>query len=304
MIYSVNIGKDLDHGNWEVITDKYGSKFISNSLIHQRMRIDKSIDIGEDRKLVPGESTKDSEGLSIDVFDVDEGLKWMNNPRNMNPLLIKSEEEDFHEIIVYLTISNRYSLSRFYTPHRILQTYHLKYKFQGCAVVINRKDLKENPEFINIKVFDNEEKKFKEIKISESQVEIFDIKNPKVIANLKEQRNKFSHKYYGFKVIARPGDLLTSTYFVDTEATPDITSISSQGKGTTIIQIDKTKYLKDKKYKNDCLTNLSKVIKTYKIRAVTVSGIKLDIKFIRESKLLYVFEYEPEKNLLICKKSN
>ena len=141
ILYNITLGNlNLTPDSWSHMVDVHGNHFIAKDDIHQRIRIDSKVEPETYPEL--GNLTPVWAAANMQCYNILPNTRWVNNNRNMNPILLPDRDVDSgkEQIVVYITVSNNYAIARFNTNHRILQTYHKKDMYQGCAVVLNTDD--------------------------------------------------------------------------------------------------------------------------------------------------------------------
>ena len=236
-LYNVVLGNlTLSPDPWCHMVDEHGNHFISKSDIKQRIRIDNKVDTATYPEI--GALTPVWSAANMQYYNILPGTRWVNNNKNMNPLLLTSKDPSSknEQVVIYLTVSNNYSIIRFNTPHKILQTYHKKDTFQGCAIVLSTDDLDNNTNIMHISAYDKKNNKYFNFKIyfmNEDHSKIIvnrkEITNNEILAPMKEQVAKFNNRFLGFKILTKPTELLTVAYITSdkykktvVEATKDI----------------------------------------------------------------------------------
>jgi hypothetical protein len=234
----------------------------------------------------------------------------------MNPLIHERKEYDNeeHQIVVYLTVSNNYAIARFNTSHRILQTYHKKDMFQGCAIVLDTKSRAEDNTIITLSVYDKKKDVYSQFKITMDDasgiaVNRKAIANKELLENVKKQTQKFHSRYMGFKIRTKPGDLLTTVYVTSDKFKQDIINATKNIKNAKILTVNPDQIASAKDIGNTAELEKIKVMlknefEPDRIKAITQCGVSLPLDMIRELKLLYVFDYDVTKKVLSCRKSN
>ena len=318
LLYNVIFGnQNTAPSKWSHIIDDYNNHFLAKDDIHQRIRIDKGID----PEIYPdlGELEPAWSSANVQCYNVFPDTVWVNNNKNMNPILFSNKSKNPSEtIVLFISIATNYEILRFTTAHRILQTYHKKDLYQGCAVVLNVNDRDANPEFINIKMHDRKKDLYIDVKVVALEkepekiiIEKKQIKDNKLIAKFKEQLNRYKNKFMGFKIVPKPGDFLTCTYFVNIddgeEYLDSITEAVKHVKNHNIYSVSVSRLNSDPEYADDFEEDIKQLIENDRIKAVTLCDVKLPIDMIRRLRLLYIFNYienEDGTAKLICKKSN
>lgn len=309
-LYNIILGNQkLAQDPWKHIVDVHGNHFIEKEDIKQRIRIDTRIDESVYPEL--GTLTPMWGTSNMQCYNILPNTKWANNNKNMNPLLIPNNKpEEFEQDVIYITVSNNYSIVRFNTPYRILQTYHKKDILQGCTVVLDKKEITEDGNIIRISVYDKKNNQYSDFNIrfmkedhSKILVNRKAITNTKVLETMKEQVEKFSNRYMGFKILTKPNDFLTSAYVTSDKFIDVVTKATKGIKNTMIIKVNPSD-LETPEAIARTTERLQKQFEEGRIRAVTQCGVNLPLDTVRALKLLYVFNYDVKNNVLSCKKAN
>lgn len=121
-------------------TGKFNNKFISNSLINQRLRIDRNINIDDSDMLNKFEShTYLMYGYKS--YDVVNGVSAdiVLNDKTLNPLLLQTTPTTTEYELMYINLDPRFKLISYEVEayDKIIVTYHKK-DFYGCALYFNR----------------------------------------------------------------------------------------------------------------------------------------------------------------------
>ena len=314
LLFNKTIGTSIKNESFSHIVDDHGNHFIARDDLYQRIRIDKDVD--EDIFPMVGKLDPEWNDNGTEGYSILQETRWVNNNKNMNPLLLVDNDAVNHgeQVVFYLTVSLAdYTIVRYRTNHRILQTYHKKDVFQGCAIVFNLDSCSsENNTVIELQLFNKATKKYEQFNIKindylESVDEAFTITDRKAINAIKEYRNKTKHRVIGFKIIVKPHELLTNTYITTEGKLEEVKELTKDIKNVNIITVDDE--FADGNTPSSNKVSLTKnklesVLKENRIRAVTIVGINLPKDITRELRLLYVFKYNQEKHTLISKKSN
>jgi hypothetical protein len=317
ILYNIVLGNQkLTPNSWSHIIDDFGNHFIAKDDINQRIRIDNKVD---DRTYPDlGELKPVWSAANMQCYNILTGTRYVTNNRNMNPLLLTSKEyaDGEDQIVIYITVSNNYAIARFNTSHRILQTYHKKDMFQGCAIVLDTKDRAADNRIITISVYDKKNDQYSKFNISFNKddlnaitVKRKAITDKEFLDKIKAQTRKFKSRYMGFKILTKPEDLLTSVYVVSDKFKQDVINTTKNINKVNIITInpDQIAYAVENELTDelDKITNkLQKEFETNRIKAITQCGVSLPLDMIRKLKLLYVFDYDVTNKVLSCRKSN
>lgn len=311
ILYNITLGNlSLAPESWSHITDAHGNHFIAKDDIRQRIRIDSKVDPSIYPEL--GELTPTWAAANMQCYEILPDTRWVNNNRNMNPLLLMNKEADKgkEQIVVYITVSNNYAIGRFNTSHRILQTYHKKDTLQGCAVVLNTDERDADNRIISISVYDKKKDQYNQFNIAFNKEDISKINidrksitNKSFLETLKNQVTKFNNRYMGFKILTKPNELLTIAYVTSDKFKDEIAKATKDIKNVQIITVNPDQ-LADASYVDYITTMLENEFNSGRIRAITQCGVNLPLDIIRKLKLLYVFNYDTKNQVLSCKKSN
>ena len=314
ILYNIILGNlNLAPDPWKHTIDEHGNHFIAKEDIRQNIRIDGGVD--ESNYPKAGDLEPTWAAANMQCYHVLPGTKWINNNRNMNPMLLATKEpkEEKEQIVVYITVSNNYSIVRFNTNHRILQTYHKKDIFQGCAVVLNNTERNADNRIIAINAYDRKRDQYNQFNIAfmkddinKIRIERKSITNTNVLETMKTQIEKFSNRYMGFKILTKPTELLTRYYVTTEKYKNDIIKATANINNVRVITIDNLldQSNDSNEFVNKFVSEYQKEFETERIRSITQCGTTIPLEAIKQLKLLYVFNYNMKDNVLSCKKSN
>lgn len=316
-LFNTSIGKPQNNNStsWSHLVDERDNHFISRDDILQRIRIDKTVDI--DTFPQAGQLEAEWQDINSSRYNILPKTRWVNNNKNMNPLLLVDSEAGSHgeQVVVYITVSmEKYKLVRYRTNHRILQTFHKKDEYQGAVVVFNTDDLKDSKGAVaQLQLFNKKLKKYEQVNITintesyELAVNSYVISDKKQIELLKDYEKKLRGRIVGFKIITKPNDLLTSLYITTKELRREVEDLTKDIKNAQIIEISDS-FADGKSASEKDIESAKAYLKQRfaekRIRALTCYGINLPREIVRELRLLYVFKYNTEVKILSCKKSN
>ena len=309
VLYNIVLGNlNLAPNPWMHIMDEHGNHFIAKDDIRQRIRIDENVDQATYPEL--GELTPVWASSNIQCYNILPGTRWINNNRNMNPLLLPNKEATSAQVVVYITVSNNYAITRFNTPYRILQTYHQKDTLQGCAVILNTEDITDNNKIISISVYDKKKDQYSWFNISFMKDDMDKIHigrkaitDKAILETMQKQVKKFDNRYLGFKIITKPEELLTLTYVTSDKFKEEIYEATKNIKNVNIITFN-PEHLNDENYVDGFVETFKSEFENNRIRAITQCGVSLPLDVVRKLKLLYVFNYDVTNKVLSCRKSN
>ena len=293
VLYDVRVGNNIVDDSWEFITDEFGNNFITKPSIYQRLRIDKTIE-GIEPKAV--EASWKSNDAARYEFLTDKKLRWANNNKNMNPILLV-DENAFDLNICYVTLSDEYILLRYRTSAEILQTFHKKNASQGCCVVFDEDKLTKGS-ILQLQIKEKKTSRYLQVYLNVENGEIKKVVKPisdkKVLATLRAIK-----KPNNFKIQVKSG-LMTLAYIVTNKEQYE--SVINEEISNPIIY----EYI-DGLTSKDLEEDLSSFFGENRIRAVTIMGMDASVlnkDLVRNLRLLYIFEYNDDTNSLICKRSN
>ena len=293
VLYDVRVGNNIVDDSWEFITDEFGNNFITKPSIYQRLRIDKTIE-GIEPKVV--EASWKSNDAARYEFLTDKKLRWANNNKNMNPILLVDENTSDLSIC-YVTLSEDYILLRYRTSAEILQTFHKKNASQGCCVVFDEDKLTKGS-ILQLQIKEKKTSRYLQVYLNVENGEVKKIVKPisdkKVLATLRAIK-----KPNNFKIQVKSG-LMTLAYIVTNKEQYE--SIINEEISNPIIY----EYI-DGLTSKDLEEDLSSFFGENRIRAVTIMGMDASVlnkDLVRNLRLLYIFEYNDDTNSLICKRSN
>lgn len=293
VLYDVRVGNNIVDDSWEFITDEFGNNFITKPSIYQRLRIDKTIE-GIEPKVV--EASWKSNDAARYEFLTDKKLRWANNNKNMNPILLVDENASDLSIC-YVTLSDEYILLRYRTSAEILQTFHKKNASQGCCVVFDEDKLTKGS-ILQLQIKEKKTSRYLQVYLNVENGELKKVVKPisdkKVLATLRAIK-----KPNNFKIQVKSG-LMTLAYIVTNKEQYE--SVINEEISNPIIY----EYI-DGLTSKDLEEDLSSFFGENRIRAVTVMGMDASVlnkDLVRNLRLLYIFEYNDETNSLICKRSN
>lgn len=292
-LYDVRVGNNIVDDSWEFITDEFGNNFITKPSIYQRLRIDKTIE-GIEPKVV--EASWKSNDAARYEFLTDKKLRWANNNKNMNPILLVDENASDLSIC-YVTLSDEYILLRYRTSAEILQTFHKKNASQGCCVVFDEDKLTKGS-ILQLQIKEKKTSRYLQVYLNVENGELKKVVKPisdkKVLATLRAIK-----KPNNFKIQVKSG-LMTLAYIVTNKEQYE--SVINEEISNPIIY----EYI-DGLTSKDLEEDLSSFFGENRIRAVTVMGMDASVlnkDLVRNLRLLYIFEYNDDTKSLICKRSN
>lgn len=338
MIYSVVVGEndELISNDWEVTTDKFGSFFISNNRMRQRIRIPKEAvdNITLNEKLchytgigVNNKTTRDDGDIKdyVKAINVQDNL-FLSSNKNMNLVYLfyskdkADENSTIYRDLCYITINNNiYKLLKYITINdttRIMQTYRKKTTYQGLAIAFEKGD--SDIQLIELHVLNNITKRFEIIHIKyfgkTGNIEVTHCNVPKKQLNeFSALAKKYEKSIKHFKVTIPFDTLLTRAFIISDELYEDTELqdlIRSYVTNPIMIYVDKDVLvsekadLYDEDYKKEVRDCIKECIIDEGIRAVTLVGVNVSQSFSKATNILYIFDFEWPAMTQSCIRSN
>ena len=310
MLYSVIIRNAELNNDWSISNDDYGNKFITNDSIHQRIRFGKNVESTlVEVKSINNNSENDSSFFKS--YKLPSSIFFSNNNKNMNLNIVNfwsknQNKKNTHvdQDILYVTVpTHNFKMLEYSVGDgvSVVQTYHMVGKYVGCAMTISNK----TESIITIKGYDVDTRRYciYTVGIVDDSVvtkvsNIVPRDDIKKLSNLNKKYSKFS---LGFKMITSPGKLLTKAYIVDEKDFDKIREVTSNIKDSIIISLCEPDV---NEFNDEDKEELKKIILNNNIRAITLCNVKLPKTFCKDFKILYMFNYDIEKNRLNCIRSN
>lgn len=328
MIYNVVLGSSIaeEIQKLTINSDDKKNMCLCFEGIHQRMKVSAKCRKIRNAKIDDFKITTDTyDGDSIATYslgsETDKSYKWVNNRKNMNPLLIKknilngTENSDEEEYIMYITLGSKIKLLSYSTSYDMLQSFYKRDKCYGCVIVLNSNDIlhADDDVVITLKYADytqseNPTYKIAKICINGNGQAYLNINN----VSLEEYSdlNHINEKYknsLGFKIKLRSNSyLLTSTYLVDKSHKDYIESlVKAQDISNAkiyVISDEMVDGITDSTIPKE-LENILNEIRDSHIRAITVAGVNLPLRVYKEYNIVYLFNYDTESQRLFCKRT-
>lgn len=302
MLYSITLGvPNSDNNKWRVQTDSYGSSYISNESLRQRIKFGKN---------VKNELAMKEEG-DYSVYELPMNIFFSNNNRNMNLNIVnfwskdkKVVENHKDDSILYVTVPTdnfrmlEYSID---SKSEIVQTYHNSNIYVGCAVTVTE----DSDSIITIKGINTENKQF--------SITTIGVVDGKVVTNVSttvsrddiKKLSRLAQKYteysLGFKMFVHPGKLLTKTYIVGESEYAKVLELTRGIKDCAIIALSENKV---DEFADEDKEAFKEALIDRGIRAITLCNVTLPKTFCKEFKILYMFNLDLEKKSIKCVRSN
>lgn len=315
MLISTILGNsDAIENEWEISKDHYGTVYIANDDIKQRIRLAKNVE----EKL-----EKISSSANMVEYELPSSVVFSNSNRNMNLSIInfwskdeKKREEHEDSNIAYVTLINEnYKLISYELAEgvKIVQTYCRRDLLQGCALLfdgIDRdiiflrcKDLKQN-RFVDIVVAVDENGTPYTNKFVAEQ-------GSDELKKIKSEFKYVSNKFIHFKMTCTPGQLPTSTFIVNgasEDLVKEVEDMTKAIKNAVILTLpagnasfsDKCTEIEAAAVHDMFQQNLVDA----KVRAITTVGIRLPRGFYKDYRILYHYDINPDSGEIRCIKSN
>ena len=315
MLISTILGNsDAVKNEWEISKDQYGTVYIANDDIKQRIRLAKNVE----EKL-----EKISSSANMAEYELPSSVVFSNSNRNMNLSIInfwskdeKTREEHEDSNIAYVTLINEnYKLISYELTDgvKIVQTYCRRDLLQGCAllfdgidrdiILLRCKDLKQN-RFVDIVVaVDENGTPYTNKFVAEQGSD--ELK--KIKSEFKYVANKFIH----FKMTCTPGQLPTNTFIVNgasEELVNDVKDMTKAIKNAVILTLPAG----NASFSDKCTEEEAAAVHDMfqqnlvdaRVRAITTVGIRLPRGFYKDYRILYHYDINPDSGEIRCIKSN
>lgn len=326
LLDTTNLDDKFDFG---LNTDKYGNRFIENTFLRQKIRIDKNIQYSDNIDTITPMSKDcvyDSSNngsikysyVTYDSFLPGEALKLVLNNKNMNPMFLKNRDPDGKTYdMLYLTIENNFQLLDYTTDFKIFQTFHKKNEFYGCAIYFDPTKTTESDNYVpivSLTIKDKRTDAIIHINICNTNDEYDATNRSGLIITHNSSDSDVNEETYQrrglgnrFKLRLNPYVLATIGCVVDKSniSEEEFNNIlkKSKIKNQTVIYLESDK-MNDEHYR-ETIVNLMKASFTEnKIRAITLFGVTLDSEIFKTLKMIYAFKYFPDKKMIRCIRSN
>lgn len=325
MLASVMIGGNSIKAmnNWSIVDNGPNARFLANDEIGQRIRLHQRIPEGAALKSVNSEDDR------IKLYHQPAG-RWVNNMKNLNPMLVVAKDEHMESHIVYVTLSTEYRMTMFNPWMPIVGTYHKKDMYNGCVIAFSEMALnvskgsakkEDYGSILDIFAQHVKSKKFYKFSIivddvKECKVRIVreEIKNAKMTAKMMHSIKKHPKAVLGFKVSASEVPMTSTCIFSDELLTVEDCEKLIPANDDVAKIIDDMKEAAAKPIfistTSESMTDddVVKCLLESKIRAVTVVGFSENDECIKRlakrAKLLYIFRYDMDSKTYVSKKNN
>lgn len=313
MLYTAVIGsKNGLEDAWDIVKDQYGNHFFSKDDIRQRIRIDHRVPIED----YPDTSIPSINGGFYTAYPFPTNVQLNFNQKNMNPILMtKKKDDEIDPLIIYLVVSSAtYQIVEYAPAQDILQTFHSKGVYQGCAIVPDKDTMSPvdgdeeatQTRLISLTVKEVKMKRFLDINFYYQEkkgkgsilIEKISIQDRSRIRRLQQILSK-KRTAVGFR-ISTDNFKIVSTYLVSPKYHEELKE-KLQGDRYATIHVMNQDFLEDSERLS---AYLREQILDYRIRAITLCDVELPVEYWKELRLLYVFNYDMEHGKFSCIKTN
>lgn len=291
--------------DFEFIKDdiKFNNKFISNSLLNQRIRIDKFIDTDTVKPIVNVDKNEYTV-YSYKTYNVLDDNKLLTdvvlNDKTLNPLILKTKRQHDYDVM-YMTFDPSIKLLSYEVNSydKIIATYHKK-DFYGCCVYFDKnKHSADESSILNVKAMD-ETKDNSIISIDISLDSDSDITVSYCTINDDKLRNNKPNR---FKMKLNSHKIPTSFVIVnnDDDNGETVNKLNSVvlSKNTEFIELGSNK-ITDPEF----IKYLKEIISQKHYKSLTLVDLFIPNSLIRELGMINVFVYDTSKKTIKCIRSS
>lgn len=308
MLYTIVLGDPANYRDpWELRQDEYCNNFLGKDDIHQRIRLDRRL-----TELVFDSRPKMNADF-FQAFDLPEETFMGFNRNNMNPLLLTKRRNE-QPVFVYLILSSEtYKMINYTNYQDIVQTFHSKDKYQGCAMNVDtglfHVEGVTDVNLISIDALNVKTKTYETItlKLRKNErgehiatMDVEPITNRAVLARYREIVKRNGSRVLGFRVDIKD-QLLTNIYVVSDEK---YQAVHNELQHTNITKYTIFSISGEGELPLEGNEDFVKQLNDLRIRALTTCGVKLSFDLVRALRLLYIFDYEVKTKKLTCIKTN
>lgn len=323
MLNSIIIGTAIGpqvNNKWEVVADKFNAdrSILVNESINQRIKL--------------GARVKDTleevySGTKASGYNIDDHIIISNNFNNMNINIMKSKSRNkksienvdegkavtdvaIDESLLFVTLSNDdYTLIHYDTlDNEIKATYQNRKKgYQGC--VLTYRETNEEKVILLLYVEDNITHIIKAIAVKiDKNGHVSYIIEDATRDDLRHLRevNKYL-KFTHFKVYIPSKQILTKWVLCGEEHEDEVKKYLEKNYPKCEMYVIPNTYFgkeADKNVQEKVNADLMEKLTNNRVRAVTISGIKVPKNFCMTYKILYMFDFDVENLRTSCIRSN
>ena len=313
MLYDVKMGNsEKFNGAWSSTVNhgaNYDSVFYSNEAIKQRIKLGNGVSDAITQVETAEEETL---GIILDTYQIHHKVFFSNNMNNLNVIALNYRNKDRNKYnsfvedeILYITLdNNRYRMMYYETyNNEIIQTYHNRSEYYGCAIVFKRKSNEVTP-IISITVKDTESNNYLKFAFFVDTEGVFSISTD-IITEKIEDTNEVNTEYSRLASIEQK----RSKYFLFFKADFNIKQ-NHWPSNTFVVKTDMVDKFRERISKINsaqiitCDTDEFNGQITGNVRTVTFVGVSIPKDFFKNNKIFYAFMYDIDKDELKCIRSN
>jgi len=291
---------------------KINNKYIGDTLINQRLRIDKFIDT-DDVTPITNVGSEEHTLYSYKTYDVVSGVDTdvVLNDKTLNPLLLKTKNPNNYGL-AYITFDPKYMLVDYSVESydKIISTFHRR-DFYGCVVYFDKKKhANDASSILSITAIDTTKTKKPVVNIevtidpdSDSSIVVsYYIKPDSDIEN-KSHKQKPNR----FKLKLNPHKIPTAFVIVDSYDDNELGEETSSARLDEICISKQVQYVELGDYKIDdpeFIQYLQDIINDSHYKSVTLADVYMPNAIIKKLGLINVFAYDSSKKVVKCIRSS
>lgn len=289
---------------------KINNKYIGDTFINQRLRIDKFIDTDAVTPIT-NIGSEEHTMYRYKVYDVVSGVDTdvVLNDKTLNPLLLKTKNPNNYGL-AYITFDPRYKLVDYELESydKIISTFHRK-DFYGCAVYFDKeKHTKNVSSILTITAVDTTNKSVVNIDVSidpDSDSSI--VVSYYVLPDSDVEPNVRKKKPNRFKLKLNPHKIPTAFVIVDNYDDNNLGVETASARLDEICISKQVQYVELGDYKIDdpeFIQYLQDIINDSHYKSVTLADVYMPNAIIKKLGLINVFAYDSSKKVVKCIRSS
>ena len=291
---------------------KINNKYIGDTLINQRLRIDKFIDTDAVTPIT-NVGSEEHTLYSYKTYDVVSGVDTdvVLNDKTLNPLLLKTKNPNNYGL-AYITFDPKYMLVDYSVESydKIISTFHRR-DFYGCVVYFDKKKhANDASSILSITAIDTTKTKKPVVNIevtidpdSDSSIVVsYYIKSDSDVEN-KSHKQKPNR----FKLKLNPHKIPTAFVIVDSYDDNELGEETSSARLDEICISKQVQYVELGDYKIDdpeFIQYLQDIINDSHYKSVTLADVYMPNAIIKKLGLINVFAYDSSKKVVKCIRSS
>ena len=291
---------------------KINNKYIGDTLINQRLRIDKFIDTDAVTPIT-NVGSEEHTLYRYKTYDVVSGVDTdiVLNDKTLNPLLLKTKNPNNYGL-AYITFDPKYMLVDYSVESydKIISTFHRK-DFYGCVVYFDKeKHANDVSSILSITAIDTTKTKKPVVNIevtidpdSDSSIVVSYYIKPDSDVENKSHKQKPNR----FKLKLNPHKIPTAFVIVDSYDDNELGEETSSARLDEICISKQVQYVELGDYKIDdpeFIQYLQDIINDSHYKSVTLADVYMPNAIIKKLGLINVFAYDSSKKVVKCIRSS